>query len=126
MRPLLDYKDTVQLVDPLVDEYGGEKIGRVETVNGLFISNTGFNHTSNQSGINSDAELYIDPEHFFVREVYKRLEGMLIIANRYNSEEEESWYRVIDVSIGEDKLLSNQIDNVLLRLKKTTEIGYVS
>lgn len=126
MRPILDYKDVVQLVDPVIDEYGGEKIGRIETVNGLFISRTGFSHTDNRDEINSDAEFYIDPEHFFVQEVYKRLEGMLIISDRYGSDDSESWYRVIDVSVGEDKLLTNQIDNILLRLKKTTEIGYVS
>lgn len=126
MNPCIDYKDTIQLIMPVVDEYGSEKIGQVETVRCLFISNTGWSHSTNQAAITSDAEIYIDPTHFFVEENYNRLEEMLVIASRFGSDADESWYKITNVVVAEDKLLCNEIDNIKLSLKKTTEIQYVS
>lgn len=126
MNPCIDYKDTIQLIDPLVDSYGSEKIGQVETVNCLFISRTGANHVANQAGITSDAELYIDPNHWFVSQNWNRLEEMLIIASEFGSPADESWYKITNINIGQDKLLCNNIDNILLQLKKTVKINYVS
>ena len=124
----LEYKDTVQIVKPVLpsDGYTTESIGQIESVPALFISNTGHSHSNNQNAIDSDAEIYIDPEHWFVQANYNRLEGMMVIASRFDSPNIESWYRIIKVRVGEDKLLGNTIDNVLLFLKKTTEIPYVS
>lgn len=124
----LTYKDTVQIVKPILpsDGYPTESIGQIEEVPALFISNTAFSHANNQNAIDSDAEIYIDPEHWFVQENFNRLEGMLVIAQRFGSSAPEAWYRIITVRVGEDKLLGNTIDNILLFLKKSTEIPYVS
>lgn len=124
----LTYKDTVQIVKPVLpnDGYATEMIGQIETVPALFISNTGFSHNSNQNAIDSDAEIYIDPTHWFVQENYNRLEGMMVIAPRFGAPNEEAWYRIITVRVGEDKLLGNTIDNILVFLKKAVEIPYVS
>lgn len=108
------------------DGYPQESIGQVEDVPALFISNTRFSHITNQDAIDSDAECYVDPTHWFVAEQNQRLEGMLVIAQRFGSTAPESWYRISAVRVGEDKLLGNTIDNVLLFLKKSTEIPYVS
>lgn len=122
----LDYKDTVSLVDPVIDEYGAEKIGRIETVPALFIQRTGWSHQNNQDAIDSDAEIYIDINDEFVADNYYRLEEMLVIANPFGASNSDSWYRIIGVTVGQDKLLGNDIDNVRLDLKKTTELPYVS
>lgn len=122
----LDYKDTVQLVDPVIDSYGAEKIGQVETVPALFIQSTGWSHNSNQTAVDSDGEIYIDPEHWFVIANTYRLEDMLVIANPFGSANGDAWYRIVDVIVAQDKLLTNGIDNVKLELKKTTELPYVS
>lgn len=122
----LEYKDTIYLVDPVIDEYGTEKIGQVETIPALYIQNTGWNHASNQDEISSNGEIYIDPEHWFVVENAHRLEELLVIANPFGASDGQSWYRIIDVTVGQDKLLTNQIDNVRLELKKTAELLYVS
>lgn len=124
----LIYKDTVQIVKPVLaaDGYATESIGQIETVPALFISNTGYSHVSHQDAIDSDAEIYVDPTHWFVEQNFNRLEGMMVIAPRFGSSDEESWYRIITVRVGEDKLLGNTIDNVLVFLKKAVEIPYVS
>lgn len=128
MSDLIEYKDTVQLVKPVVstDGYATEVVGEIESVSALFIENTGWSHGSNQAVIDSDAECYIDPTNSFVLENKFRLEGYMLIANPFDGDEEEAWYRVTTVRVGQDKLLGNHVDNVLLMLKKTTEIPYVS
>ena len=78
----LTYTDTVQIVKPVIDEYGTEQIGEIETVNCLFITKTGMSHSNNQDVITADAELYIDPENDFVKDNYYRLEEMLIIFDK--------------------------------------------
>lgn len=122
----LDYKDTVQLVDPVIDGYGAEKIGQVETVPALFIQSTGWSHSTNQTAVDSDGVIYIDPTHWFVIANFYRLEDCIVIANPFGSPNGDAWYRIIDVIVAQDKLLTNSIDNVKLELKKTTELPYVS
>lgn len=122
----LDYKDTVYLVDPVIDNYGAEKIGQVETVPALFIQNTGWEHAQNQDGISSNGEIYIDPTHWFVEQNAYRLEELLVIANPFGDSQRQAWYRIVDVTVAQDKLLTNGIDNVRLELKKTSELPYVS
>lgn len=122
----LDYIDTVQLVQPVIDAYGAEKIGRIETVKCLFISKTGSSHSANEDNIDSDASLYIDTSNQFVLENCNRLEEYLIISSMFGSQTGDSWYKIINVSIGVDKLLNNEIDNIKLSLKKTVGIQYVS
>lgn len=122
----LTYLDSIQLIDPVVDSYGAPRIGQVETVPCLFISRTGSAHAANAEGIVSDAELYIDPTHWFVEQNHNRLEEMLVISARFSADSDESWYKIINVRVGEDKLLTNNIDNILVGLKKTTELKYVS
>lgn len=122
----LDYKDSVQLVDPVIDSYGAEKIGQVETVPALFIQGTGWQHAQNQTAVTSDGIIYIDPEHWFVIANTYRLEDMLVIANPFGSPTGDAWFRIVDVIVAQDKLLGNGIDNIRLELKKTTELAYVS
>jgi len=124
----LDYKDTVQLVKVKrsSDGYATEVIDELVDVNALFLANTGWVHGQNQSGVTSDAQVYLDPENDFVLDNYNRLEGMLLIYNKFGEDEGDAWYRIESVIVGEDKLLDNQIDNIQCSLKKTTEINYVS
>ncbi len=121
----LTYKDTIQLVKPTLgsDGYGTEFAGEIASVSALFIENTGWQHGGYQSQITSDAEVYIDPDNTFVKENFNRLEGMMVVANRYgNVSSSQQWYRITSVIIGEDKLLGNSIDNINCQLKKTSEI----
>lgn len=122
----LTYKDTISLVDPVIDNFGTEKIGQVETIPALFIQSTGWAHGNNMTEVTSDGEIYIDPTHWFVVENAYRLEQMLVIANPFGSANGDAWYRITDVIVAQDKLLTNSIDNIKLELKKTTELAYVS
>jgi len=121
----LDYKDTIYILDPVLDEYGSEKIGRLEEVQSLFIQRTGYDHSDNEADITSDAVAYLDPANSFLQEVSYGIQGMLINAG-YAEDVSDEWYRISDVTIAQDKLLSNQIEHIKISLKKTAPIGYVS
>lgn len=122
----LKYVDTIKLVKPVIDKYGTNKIGQVEEVKCIFITRTGFAHTNNQEVISTESSVYIDPENEFVLNNSNRLERFFVIASRFGSDEGDSWYKVVNVSIGMDKLLNNKIDHIKLTLDKTAGIKYVS
>lgn len=126
MSVKLTYTDSIRLVKPVIDNYGGERIGQIETVSCIFITRTGESHSNNQNVITTDASLYIDPAHWFVVNNFNRIEEFLIIANRFNSTDGDSWYKITNVSIGMDKLLENKIDHIKVSLKKTVGLNYVS
>lgn len=124
----LEYKDTVQLVTYTLstDGYANKVVDEVEDVPALWLANTGWSHGGNQTAIIGDAQVYLDPTNEFVIAHFNRLEGMLIIANPFGEAEEEAWYLIQSVIVGQDKLLGNTIDNIQCTLKKTTGIDYVS
>lgn len=123
----LTYKDTIELVETVVDKYGTERQSAIHTIPALFIQNTDWDHSNNQNVIMSNGEIYIDPKDSFVSTNVFRLEEMLVIANPFGGDENRAWYRIVDVMVGQDKLLGNTIDNIKLELKKTTKIPeYVS
>lgn len=126
MGVCIEYKDTIRLAEVVIDGYGNEKLTNLESVPALFVQNTGFDHNNNQDAVTADAIAYIDPANEYIQSVFNRLEGMLVIANRFGSADSESWYRITDVAVGEDKLLDNRIDNIQVLLKKSTAINYVS
>lgn len=124
----LDYKDTVSIVKTSLGSggYATRVIDEIIEVPALFLANTGWAHGGNQAAVTSDAQVYLDPENEFVLNNYMRLEGMRLIYNKFGEDEEDSWYLIESVIIGEDKLLGNQVDNVQCTLKKTTAVDYVS
>lgn len=128
MGVVLDYKDSLQIVSTVLplDGYGTEIVNEIVDVNGLFISDTGWQHGNFQTGTIADAEVYLDPENEFVVENAYRLEGMYIVSDRFGEDDNLAWYRIIQVIVGEDKLLDNRIDNVNCQLKKSSEVPNVS
>lgn len=126
--PDLVYKDTVSIVTVTLssDGYGTEIIESVNEVPALVIHDTGFQHGNYRSEVNSDAEVYLDPTDSFVIDNYNRLEEMYVIANQFGNTDAQEWYKVEKVIVGEDKLLSNQIDNVKCQLKKSSVVPNVS
>lgn len=116
----LCYNDTVKLVETTApDGYGDVETVELTDLKCLFFQSTGHSHSNNVDIVNSDAHAYIDFENPEVVARAYRLEGMYIVANPFNFTEEESWYRITLVRVGQDKLLCNQIDNVHVYLKKT-------
>jgi len=124
---IFDYQDTATFVIAKSSGYDGSKtmVEQID-VNVVFVQNTGFDRVNFQDGINADAICWVDPDNSFVKDNYNRLEGMYVLEPLYGAGDSASWYKVTDVTVNRDHLLTNRIDNIELRLKKTTAIPGVS
>lgn len=122
----LNYQDTVTLIDTAPNEYGTEVITNSVSVPAMVLSTTTALHASNQDAIGTTSVVYLDPTNPFVVENAYRLEEMLLVIDIYGGPEKETWYKIENVTVARDVLLSNQIDNMFVELKKTSEIVNVS
>lgn len=129
MSGLIRYQDSATLVVMDSSEYANDKtVAELASVHVVFLQNTGMSHSAYQDSFTSDAIMYVDPEDPFVSGKQYRLEDMYVLAPMFEANDADGWYKITDVTVNRDHLLSNQIDNVECALKKThsTVIPYVS
>lgn len=123
----LNYQDVATFVKVSSGGYGNDKtVTQQIDIPVIFLQNTQASHSRFQDSIESDAICYVDPFNSFVINNYNRLEGMYILQPLFGSADSQSWYKIISVTVNRDHLLGNEIDNIELRLKKTTPIAGVS
>ena len=123
----LCYQDTATFVKVTSDGYSSDKtVTQQVDIGVVFVQNTQMSRSSFQDSIDSDAICWVDPEDAFVMENFNRLEGMYILEPLFGSADSQSWYKITDVTVNRDHLLSNEIDNIELALKKTRPIPGVS
>lgn len=118
--------DTVKLATTTTDGYGDKSVAVLTDVKCLFIQRTSLNHTSNADGVQSDATVYLDTKNQIVLDNSYRLEGMYIIAQPFGQTQQESWYQIIAVQVGQRKLLNNEVENIHCQLQKVAGLAYVS
>ncbi len=119
-------RDTVKLATTSADMYGDQTVEVLAAVKALFIQRTGTSHDANMNAYTSDAVVYLDPKDTTVLNNGYRLEGMYIIANPFGQTEQQSWYKIIGVNVGQRKLLNNAVDNIHCDLQKVAGLPYVS
>ena len=118
----LKLKDTVKLAETSSDMYG-DKVATVLTdVKALFIQSTGAQRGTNTEIISSDAHVYLDKNNSEIKGRGYRIEGMYIIANPFGIQDDESWFRIERVEVGQRKLLANDVNNVHAFLKKVAKM----
>ena len=117
----LEYKDTIQIAKKSYNGYGDATTVESVTVPALFTQSTGSLQQSDSAYVTSDAQAYVDPENEFVKENGYRLEGMMVLASPFVTDASQSWYEITTVRVGQDKLLTNQIDNVEIFLSKSVQ-----
>lgn len=114
----IDYKDPITIVETKQDGYGDNAISHVEHTYGLFNMGSSQSEASYVESLATDANVYLDIENPFVQAAGTRLEGMYIIANPFGIVGSEQWYKISSVQTGQDKLLTNQLDNIHCFLTK--------
>lgn len=122
MNKLLNYKDDVVLVDTYPDDYGDMGISHVEKLKGLFVQGTSQTRTGYVDAIGTDAHVYLDINNAFVQENAFRLEGMYLVANIFGGQENQQWFKISRVKVGQRKLLGNEVNNVHCFLTKSTPL----
>lgn len=110
MNKLLNYLDTVRLIQTVQNGYGDNTISVDIQVPALFHEGTSQAESGYVERIACDAHVYLDPEDEYIKQNAFRLEGMYLVANLYGGIESESWYKISRVVIGQRKLLDNAIN----------------
>lgn len=123
----INYQDSVTIVETSADGYANNRtvVGQY-SVNCIFLQNTSILRVNSQKQIDADAVMYLDPFDPFVVEKKYRLENLYILAPLFEAADDIAWYKIIDVTINRDHLLNNNIDNLVLLLKKSIKIQGVS
>jgi len=111
MNKLLNYQDTVRLIQTAQNGWGDNEITVDIPVGALFHEGTSQSQSGYVERIACDAHVYLDIDNPFIQENAFRLEGMYIVANLYGGKESESWYKISRVVIGQRKLLDNALNN---------------
>lgn len=119
---MINLKDTATLVEIVFDGYGDEKIERLSEIDCLFLQSTSSRHAANVDVIQSDAHVYLDVNNPVLLERGYRIEGMHLIINPFGASDDDSWYKITRVMIGQRKLLDNDVDNVHAYLKKVARV----
>jgi hypothetical protein len=122
----MKYVDTVKLATTTADGYGDQHVEVLADVAALFIQRTGYDHNNNQSYETADAVVYLNPKDGTVINNSYRLEGMYVIAQPFGQSQEESWYKITGVNVGQRKLLTNEVDNIHCTLQRVAGLPYVS
>lgn len=117
--------DSVKIATTTIDGYGDRSVTVLTESNALFVQRTGVTHAENTEGVVSDATVYLDPQNQVVLDNAYRLEGMYIIAQPFGQSQDESWYKITTVNVGQRKLLDNAIDNIYCQLEKVAGMAYV-
>lgn len=118
---MIAMKDVVQLAEYASDGYGDKSITVLTDIDSLFLQSSGHTHSGNVDNISTDAHIYLDITNQVLVERGYRIEGLFIIANLFGAEDNESWYRIERVVVGQRKLLSNEVDNVHAFLRKVAK-----
>lgn len=114
-------KDTCQLATVSSNGYGDKAIQTLTTVKCLFLQSTGNTHSANVEIATSDAHVYLDIDNPIIRDKGYRLEGMFLMVNPFGADDDESWYKISRVVVGQRKLLTNEVDNVHAYLQKVAK-----
>lgn len=122
MNLLLEYKDDLTIYKMGQNGYGDFSIIEEIPVKGLFLQGTSNAFSNHVDNISTDAHVYLDIENEFIKQNAFRLEGFFLTCNTLGGEDEESWYRISSVKVGQRKLLDNDINNVHCRLTKAESL----
>ena len=112
---LVNLKDIVTLYETSPNKYGDMEIVEEHRCNALFTFGISQENTGFEEQIQTQAHTYLDPEDSWVLQRCMRLEGYYLSITRYGQEE---WFIIRTVVLGEEKLTSNQINNIHVTLSK--------
>lgn len=118
---MINLKDTVRLATTVSDGYGDTTVEVLTEIDSLFLQSTSNSHSNNTEVTQADAHVYLDPFNPVLLAKGYRIEGMYLIANPFGAEDNESWYKISRVVVGQRKLLGNDVDNVHCFLQKVAK-----
>jgi len=115
------HPDVVQIAETTRNGYGDKTVNILTDIDATFLQGTSSSHASNVDVTDADAHVYLDIDNAILIERGYRIEGMYLLANPFGADDNESWYRISTVQVGQRKLLGNDVNNVHAFLKKVSK-----
>ncbi len=117
MNRLVKTPDTGYIVDLDKDGYGDVSVASINEIKCAFFDQFSQQQAENQELTQSDAYAYLDVNNSFIKGLGYQLQGKYFKTNAFGIDE---WYIITTVQVAQRKLLTNEINNVLINLQVTT------
>ena len=116
--PKVKHPDIGYIATVTEDGYGDGKVTELNEIACTFLQQVGNSHSNNAEVSNSTAHVYLDIDNAYIKGLGYRLEGFLFRISPFGTPESESWYKMVNVQVGQRKLLGNEVNNVHAFLEK--------
>tara|TARA_B100001245_G_C22893621_1_gene430836 strand:- start:2710 stop:3081 length:372 start_codon:yes stop_codon:yes gene_type:complete len=106
--------DTAHIVKVTTDGYGDATISSENEIACAFFQDFSREQSGNQEFTQSDAYAYLDVDNTFIVSKGYKLQGLYFKITPFG---EEQWYIISSVEVAQRKLLTNEVNNVLVQLE---------
>lgn len=117
---LVKTPDTAYIIALNRNGYGDASISSVNEIACAFFDQFNQQRTTNQELTQSDAYAYLDKDNAFIKGLGYMLQGLYFKINIFGI---DHWYIITTVEVAQRKLLTNEVNNVLITLQVTTIPG---
>lgn len=114
--------DTAYIVALKKNGYGDASIKSENEIACAFFQSFTQEDGTNQEFTQSDAYAYLDVDNAFIKSKAYQLQGMYFRINAFGKDQ---WYIITTVEVAQRKLLTNEVNNVQVRLQVTTSPVYL-
>lgn len=113
---LVKTPDTAYIVDTSSNGYGDATLSSENQIACAFFQQFSREDATNQELTQSDAYAYLDISNAFIKGMGYQLQGLYFKINVFGKEQ---WYIITTVEVAQRKLLTNEVNNVLVNLQVT-------
>lgn len=111
---LVKTPDTAYIATLSRNGYGDVSVLEENEVQCAFFDQFNQQNATNQELTQSDAYAYLDVNNDFIKGLGYKLQGMYFKTNAFGTDQ---WYIITTVEVAQRKLLTNEVNNVLINLQ---------
>lgn len=120
---LVKTPDTAYIVALNKNGYGDVSVSSTNEIACAFFDSFSQERSSNQELTQSDAYAYLDKDNAFIKGLGYMLQGLYFKINVFGI---DRWYIITTVEVAQRKLLTNEVNNVLINLQVVASPEVVS
>ncbi len=106
--------DTAYIVKLSKNGYGDASVSSENEIKCAFFQGFSQENATNQELTQSDAYAYLDVDNAFIKDKGYQLQGMYFKTAPFGA---DRWYIITSVEVAQRKLLTNEVNNVLVQLQ---------
>lgn len=106
--------DTGYIASLTINGFGDANVTALNEVECAFFQSFSQEQTENTELTQSDAYAYLDIDNSFIKGLGYKLQGLYFKINPFGADQ---WYIITSVEVGQRKLLTNEVNNVLINLQ---------